>query len=168
MKRIFFLSEIIAGLMFSFIFFSCGDGSKKHIEDAKKNVKEVAKNLDSAAIDVNEEVKSKTISEWKTFKKESDIAISTAENQAKELKGKINKTSGKQKEKLEIEVNKLESESNEQKQKLLQRNAEFEAELKKLNASIVSKNESFKQEFKHDMNRLDSALKGFFKDNVNK
>lgn len=145
---------------------SCGDASKKNLENAGENLKEAGADLNKAAISANEEARIKSQQDWQKFKNEADSTILAFEKKIKETKVEIAKANNKNKAKLNSELEKMEQDLNEKKEILIQKNAEFEADQQMFNESMVTKYESFRREFKHDNDELGTALKNLFRDNV--
>lgn len=136
------------------------------MNDASKNLKEANKDVKEAVIANNDLAKAAAISNWKSFKNESDIAIAGMERQITILDGKIAKASKKEKEKLKTDIDTARAKLHDLKEKLHQRNITFEKDIDKFDETVVSRNESFEREFKHDMNELGTAFTDLFRDNV--
>lgn len=163
MKKI---TEILACFAVAILISSCNDASKKDMSNASQNIKEVNTDLKEAIIAANDSAKAAAVSNWKTFKNESDSAIVGLEREGTTLEEKIAKANSKEKEKLKAGLNNTKEKLYALKIKLQQRNIEFENDKEKFNATIASKNQSFEREFKHDINELGTAFKDLFKDNV--
>lgn len=86
--KIFAIIGLIATISF---LNSCGNKSKEHTEEAKKNIKEANKELKEATKDASEEIKTKATTDWQKFKLESEIEIAKLKKQSNDLKVKIEK-----------------------------------------------------------------------------
>jgi hypothetical protein len=157
---------ILAGFTMAILLNSCNDASKKDMSDASNSVKEANTDVKEAVIATNDSAKSAVISDWKSFKIDSDTAIARMEREATDLEGKIAKANGKEKKRLKADLNSTKAKLHSLKVRLEQRNIEFENDIKNFDATVVSKNQAFEREFKHDMNELGTAFKDLFKDNV--
>jgi len=163
MKKI---TGILAGFAMAILISSCNDASKKDMSDASQKIKEANTDMKEAIIVTNDSVKAAAVSNWKTFKNESDSAIVGMEREGTTLEEKIAKANSKEKGKLKADLNNTKEKLHALKIKLQQRNIEFENDTEKFNETIASKNQSFEREFKHDINELGTAFKDLFKDNV--
>lgn len=160
------LSLVIIGLMAGTIVTSCGEASKKDVNNAQQEMKEASKDLGQARKDAQKEVKTTVIADWKKFRTTSETTIENTENQIKVLRGKIAKANKKEQEKLTAALDKLEQKNSELKEKLAQRNREFKEDIIQFNESAIENEQKFEREFKHDMDELGTALKDMFKNNV--
>ena len=79
---------------------SCNDASKKDMSDASQKIKEANTDMKEAIIVTNDSVKAAAVSNWKTFKNESDSAIVGMEREGTTLEEKIAKANSKEKGKL--------------------------------------------------------------------
>lgn len=157
---------ITAGFVVAIMMSSCNDALKQDGGEASENLKEAGNDLKEGAIATNETAESVAISQWETFKKESDSTIAGMERQLTDLTEKIAKAGTREKEKLQNNLNKTSEKLKALKEKLQQRNAAFENDKNNFDTTVVSKYQSFENEFKHDMNELGTAFNDLFKDNV--
>jgi hypothetical protein len=157
---------LAAGLSLAILISSCNDASKKDMSDASNNIKEANADVKEAVIVSNDSAKAAAISNWNTFKNESDSAIAGMEKEAKTIEAKIAKANNKEKEKLQAYLKSIKEKLNGLKMRLEQKNIEFKNDINKFDATVVTKSQSFEREFKHDMNELGTSFKNIFKDNV--
>ncbi|MEO8772046.1 MAG: hypothetical protein ABI402_18250 [Ferruginibacter sp.] len=164
MKKI--LSTVTAGFFISILMISCNDASKKDMADADKNLKEAKQDIKEAVITSNDSAKANAISNWKSFKNESDSAIAGMEKDVITIEKKMTKADDAAKATLKTNLDKTNKKLKDLKEKMQQRNAEFENDINEFDANVAAKNQSFQREFRHDMNELGTAFKDLFKDNV--
>ena len=145
---------------------SCNQSSRNDVRGANRSLKEANNDVNQPVIKVDEVLKAKTTAGWNSFKNEADSIIASIEKQVTEVDGKISKASVKEKERLEIDLNKTKNKLNEIKLKLNQGNTEFKNDLENFDDKVSMKYDEFKREFKHDYTELETSLKDLFSDNV--
>lgn len=129
---------------------SCKSSDEK-IKDSREDVTEAQKDLDESNARLNQALYD-SIQEFRT---ESDLIITTRENDIAELKQKLAKDRRANKAQYALEVAKLEKKNNDMKRRL----AEFRGE-------GAQQWKDFKDEFSHDMNELGQAINDLNKNNI--
>jgi uncharacterized protein involved in exopolysaccharide biosynthesis len=143
----------ISLLMTGTILTSCQPSSKK-VENAENKLEAAKDNVSDARQDLRK-AKQDSITEYKEFKKESEVKISANEKSIAEFKAKIANEKKEDKAKYEKELAVLEQKNNDMKKKL----KDYKKDERQ------DKWTSFKTEFNHDMDELGNALKDLTTDN---
>ncbi|MFC6269706.1 hypothetical protein [Frigoriflavimonas asaccharolytica] len=154
-------------LMLGTLLVGCGDSSKKDATNVKEDTHQLNQDVKQGAKDTNDEIKTAVNSDWEKFKTNSEIAIKDSEKQIQELRIKIDQANKNDKEKLTKQLDKLEEKNKELKEKLALRGKAFKEDMIEFNASAKENEKEFEREFKHDTDELGTAIKDFFKNNVN-
>jgi hypothetical protein len=160
------LSMAVVGIMAGIMSISCGEASKKNVKSAEKNMKEASEDLNRAGKDAKKEVENAIKADWEVFKNASETALGNTEKEIKILREKISHTGQKEQEKLTADLDSLEQKRKELMEKLEQRGLEFKQDVIGFNESAKANEQEFEREFKHDMDELAAALKGFFKNDI--
>ncbi len=116
---------------------------------ANENNEDTANEKVDAKLDLKEAQKD-SISEFKKFRKESELKIKSIDNSIGDLKVKFYKSKIKDKEAYQDNLNLLEQKNDELKKKL----ADY-------NANVQNTWTAFKLEFNHDLVELGKAMKEF-------
>ena len=159
------ISKIVSGLVASILVIGCNQVSKKEMLDAKENVKEATQDLGEAVINAKDTAKANAISDWNSFKSESDSTLKHMEKDLAVLETDISKSGVAIKTKIENDLDQSRLKLEELKEKLKKGNIAFENDIDRFDSTIASKNNSFQKEFKHDMNSLRTSFEELFRKN---
>jgi hypothetical protein len=146
MKNGIFVFATIGCMAGTLLLTGCVKTSEQKVEGAKENVGEVKQDLKDA--------QTKYLTEWQTFKLESEQTIADNEKRIDAFK-----------EKMERAGSKARAEYNKDVEVLEQKNRELKKKLEEYKDEGQSKWEEFKTNFKHDMDGLGKTMKDLFKDN---
>ncbi len=164
MKKVVLI--ITANFIIAMLVIGCADTTKKDMSDMTTNLKESNQDLKEAVIAINDTIKKNTIANWKSFKRESESAIARMDKDVATLEAKLEIANKATKEKLKMDLEKVNNKLQVIKVKLQQKNTEFESDINKFDKKVASNNQSFQREFNHDMNELTTAFKDLFRDTI--
>ena len=160
------ITLVITAFMTVIILTNCGEKSKQDAIEVKDDVIELNKDLTRGAINTAEEISTAVKQQWNTFKTASEIAIENTEKEIKELREKISKKNKEERKKLTKKLDELEQKNIVLKDKLAVRTRKFKENMIEFDEKAKAKEKAFEREFDSDIKALNTALKDFFKDNV--
>jgi NurA-like 5'-3' nuclease len=160
------ITLVITAFMTVIILTNCGEKSKQDAVEVKEDVIELNKDLTRGAIDTAEEISTALKQQWDTFKTVSEIAIENTEKEIKELREKISKKNNEERKKLTQKLDELEQKNIVLKDKLVVRTRKFKENMIEFDEKAKENEKAFEREFDRDIKALNTALKDFFKDNV--
>jgi hypothetical protein len=147
MKKTFFALGI--GTLIAVSSLSSCQTSAEKVGTAETKVNEANENLADARMELNK-AQSDSVSEYYTFKKESELKIAAHEKSIAEFKARIASEKKENRAKYEKKLAELE-----------QKNTDMKKKLEDYKEDGKDKWMAFKTEFTHDMDNLGTALKGF-------
>jgi hypothetical protein len=148
MRKIYFALASIA-IMALTIATSYGQEPDKKSEKAGENLKEAKSDIVNAKLDLKEAQKD-SVSDYQSFKKESELRIKDNEKSIADLKLKSSKIDAKNKATYQKKVGELEI-----------KNAKLKSNLDEYKDDGHEKWTAFKTEFNHEMNELGQSIKDF-------
>ncbi|WP_281542238.1 hypothetical protein [Maribacter aestuarii] len=165
-KRI--LLTIMSSILICSLLESCRDSATKNanVDATDENIQQAADNLAKIARQSQEDIEIEMKAEWEKFRSESEVAIDNTGTEIQVLRDKIAIVGKKESEGLNKELDTLEQRNKRLKERLAERSRRFKENLVEFNEAAKEKQGKFQREFQHDMKELGSALKNFFKDNV--